>query len=104
MTDPLYQGFPNVFVRGPHSYYTTVRGPDILPNVIVSGYVTFYNSKNFRKYVIFSLLTEIASRARFGPRVVVWKPLHHINDKRFPKEYILSENGVVKFGSNCTLN
>jgi len=31
-------GSPNFFVRGSHtaSYYTTVRGPDIIRNVIVS--------------------------------------------------------------------
>jgi len=38
----LYQGSPNFLTEGHISYYTTVRGPDIFCNVMISGYVTFY--------------------------------------------------------------
>jgi len=38
-------GVSNFFIRGHISYYTTVRGSDILRNVILSGYVTFYQIK-----------------------------------------------------------
>jgi len=33
--------------EGHISYYTTVRGPDILRNVIISEYVAFYHLTNF---------------------------------------------------------
>ena len=36
------KGPPNLLSEGHISYYTTVRGPDILRNVVVSEYVTFY--------------------------------------------------------------
>jgi len=35
------------------SYYATVRGPDILRNVIVSGYVTFNQFNKFSVNMIF---------------------------------------------------
>jgi len=36
------------FLSGGHiSYFTTVRGPDVLRNVIVSGYVTIYQINKF---------------------------------------------------------
>jgi len=64
------------------NYYTTVRGPDILHNVIVSGRVTILPKQIFRNYIIFLLLAkcvrgpdEMTSRAGFGPRAVVWRPL-----------------------------
>jgi len=38
----LEKGSPNFLVRGPHKHYSTVRRPDILGNVIVSGYVIFH--------------------------------------------------------------
>jgi len=57
------------------SHCTTVQGPDILRNVIVSGYVAFYQickffvNMLFFKYCQMSLrLVEIASRAGFGRR------------------------------------
>jgi len=40
------------------SHYPTVGGLNIIRNVIVSGYVTFYQITNFRKYIIFSFLTK----------------------------------------------
>jgi len=40
--DRVVQGLQNFLSEGHISYYTTVRGPDILRNVIVSGYVAFY--------------------------------------------------------------
>jgi len=44
----LQQDSPNFFSPEDHiSYYTTVRGPDILCNVIVSGYAAFHQINNF---------------------------------------------------------
>jgi len=40
------------------SCYTTVRGPDILRNVVVSGYATFYQVKKCFVKIMFSLLTK----------------------------------------------
>jgi len=45
--------------EGHVSYYTTLSGPDILHNVIVTGCVTFYQmNKYFLNLIIFSLLTK----------------------------------------------
>ena len=53
------QGRQTFSSEGHISYHTKVRGPDILSNVFVSTYVTFYQtSEVFRKYTIFSLLTK----------------------------------------------
>jgi len=49
MDDLGGEGSPNVLSEGRISHYTTVRGPDILCNVIVSGYVTFY--QNFKVFL-----------------------------------------------------
>jgi len=38
----LEQGSPNFLSEGHVIYYTTVREPDLLRNMIVSGYVTSY--------------------------------------------------------------
>jgi len=43
----LKQGSPNFLPEGHVSYFTTVRGPDFLRNVIVSGYVAFYLTNKF---------------------------------------------------------
>jgi len=43
----LEQGSSNFLSEGHISYYTTVRGPDILRNVIVSGYDLFYQINKF---------------------------------------------------------
>jgi len=67
--------------EGHMSYFSTVRGPDILHNVIVSGNVTFYQMNKF--FVITLLLLarclhgpdEIVSQAGFGSRAVAWRPL-----------------------------
>jgi len=51
----LQQGLQTFFPEGHISYYTTIRGPDISRNTIVSGYATFYNilqNQLFRKYSI----------------------------------------------------
>jgi len=42
--------------EGHRRYYTTVRGPDILRDAVVSGYATFYQINKL--FVIFSLLTQ----------------------------------------------
>jgi len=75
-------GLQTLFTRGHISSYTIFRGPDILADAIVSGYVTFYQSNKFLlKNVIFSLLTkcvrgpdEMPSRDGFGPRAVFSRP------------------------------
>ena len=73
------------------SHYTTVRGPEILRNWIVSGYVTFYEINKFFLNTLFfyyyikihyffiinkmsSWAGEMSWRAGFGPRAVVWRP------------------------------
>ena len=68
--------------EGHISYYTTVREPGIFRNVVVSGYVTFYQiNKNFVNAVIsFNDKMSLwpggrASRAVSGPQAVVWRPL-----------------------------
>jgi len=40
------RGLKTFLPEGHISYYTTVRGLDILHNVIVAGYVKFYQIKN----------------------------------------------------------
>jgi len=60
--------------EGHLSCYRTIRGPDILGNVIVLGYVTFYRSnKSFVCIWFFHFINkpslrpdEMASRIRFG--------------------------------------
>ena len=52
-------GLFKFFERDHISNCKRVRGPDILRNVIFSGYVIFLpNQHNFRKYIIFSLLSK----------------------------------------------
>ena len=65
--------------EGHINYYITVRGPDILRYVTVSGKVTLYQSNIFCKYIIFPLLTtwlrgpdEIISRAEIRPASRIW--------------------------------
>jgi len=54
------QGSPNFFVRVPHhiSYYITLGGPGILRNVVVEGYVTFYQISMFFVNSVYKLLTK----------------------------------------------
>jgi len=57
------------------SYYTTVRGPDIWRNVVVSWYVTFYQTNNFYN-IIFSLLTKcLLGPDEMASWAVVCRPL-----------------------------
>jgi len=53
----IEQGLQTFSSEDHKSCYTTVRGPDILRNVIASGYVTFYQIKKFLS-VNFSLFTK----------------------------------------------
>jgi len=53
----LNRGFQMFSSEGHISYYTKVRGSDILRNVIVSGYVTFYQVKKLLS-INFSLFTK----------------------------------------------
>jgi len=41
------RGLQTFLSKGHISYYTTVRGPEILRNVIVSGYLTFRQINKF---------------------------------------------------------
>ena len=43
----LHQGLPIFLSEGNISFCTTFWVPDVLNNEIVSGYVTFYQIKNF---------------------------------------------------------
>jgi len=48
------QGSPKFLSEVHITYYTTLQGPDILRNEIVSGYVAFYQiNKCFVVYIIF---------------------------------------------------
>ena len=55
--------------EGHINYYTTVRGPDILRNMIVSGYVAFYKINKCFVNISSFIIDKMASRA------VVWRPL-----------------------------
>jgi len=55
--------------------HTAVRGTHILRNVIVSGYVTFYQINKFFLKVFFFIIDKMASRDGFVPLAVVWSPL-----------------------------
>jgi len=44
--EPSKSGSADFLAEGHITYYTTVRGPDILRNVIFSENVTFYDSTN----------------------------------------------------------
>jgi len=57
------------------SYCTTVRGPNILRDEIVSGYVTFYQVNKLFGNIYFFIINKITSGAGFGPRAVVWRLL-----------------------------
>jgi len=69
----LKQGH-QTFCQRDLNYYIIGRGPDILCNVMVSGYVTFYQISKY-----FSLLTkclppdQMVSRVGFGLWEVVWR-------------------------------
>jgi len=73
------RGLRTFLSEGHISSYTTVRGPDIFRNVIVSGYVTFYQVKKFfREYINFSLLTKwLCGPDEMASRAVVWRPHFH---------------------------
>jgi len=60
------QGSPNFLFKGHISSYTTVHGPDILCNVIASGYVTFCQIKKFFVISHFSPLTKFFCRPDFA--------------------------------------
>jgi len=54
----------NSLGEGQISCYTTARGQDISRDVIVSGYVTFYQiNKFFRKYRYFFVIDKMSSQA-----------------------------------------
>jgi len=76
----MRQGSPKFCVQGHISYYTIVRGLDMLRNVIVSGYVIYFFNQIYQinKYFVniyLSIIGKMASRAGFGPRAVVWRSL-----------------------------
>ena len=49
----LVQGLQSFSSEGHMSLYTTVWGPDILRNVIVSGYVAFYQINKLSVNILF---------------------------------------------------
>jgi len=69
MVDYPSQGPPNFLSKDHISCCTTVQGPDILRNGIVSEYVTFYQIKIFPKFIFF-IIDKMSSRVGFGPRAV----------------------------------
>jgi len=68
-------GVSKLFSKGHISNYTTFQVSDILRNVIVSGYDTFYQIKIFSKIYYFFIIDKMSSRDGFGPRAVVWRRL-----------------------------
>jgi len=50
-----------ILSEGHISYYTTVRGPDILRNVIASGYLTFYQINKCFVQVLFFVIVKMSS-------------------------------------------
>jgi len=66
----LEQGPQTFLSEGHTSCYTTFRGPDILRNVVVSGYVTFYQINAYFSTCYFFIMDKMSSR------VVVWIPLY----------------------------
>ena len=83
------RGLQTFLSKGHISYYTSVRGPDILRNVIVLGYLTLHQINKFFVNILFfhywqsvsTSRTKLALRTGFGPRAVVWTPLLHSNGK-----------------------
>ena len=63
----------NHFCRGPQEIIT-VRGPDILRDVIVSEYVRLFQINKFFETISFHF-DKMASRAAFSSPAIVWKPL-----------------------------
>jgi len=61
--------------EGHKSYYTTIRGPDILCNEILSHMLHPAKSINFRKYNILCIIDETPSWTGFCQRTLVWRPL-----------------------------
>jgi len=85
--------------------YTTVREPDILRNVIVSEYVTFCLINKCFVKILFFIIDQIslrpdgmASRARFDPRGVVWRPLVWKNNHLLSMWYPYS---ILRSGKTC---
>jgi len=60
----LYNRDLQTFLSEGHiSCYTTVRGPDILHNVIASGYVTFHYNNKFFVIIYYFFITNKMSYA-----------------------------------------
>jgi len=57
------RGLQTFLYEGHISYYSTVRGPDILHNVIVQGYVTVYEIKKFFVVTLFFPIGKMPLRA-----------------------------------------
>ena len=72
----LNQGSPTFLSERHISCCTTVQRPDILPNVIVSGYMAFYQiNKCFVKILLFRYLQKSLRPNGMAPRTVVSSPL-----------------------------
>jgi len=76
------------------SYYTTVRGLDILGNVTVLGYVIFYQVNKFFVNVLFLHCKQNVFAGQIWPTAVVWRCFfcHRLLDGQ--DRYLLS-------GVNC---
>ena len=62
----LNQGLQTVLSEGHISYCTTVRGADILRNVILSGYVTFHEINIFSYIYYVFIIDKMSSRAEWN--------------------------------------
>ena len=70
-------GLQTFLSKGHISLCRTCRGPDVIRNVIVAGYVIYYKIKKFfvRTDIIFSSLTKWLGRPdEMSSRAVVWRP------------------------------
>jgi len=81
----LHQGSPKFLSEGHTSYYAIVRAPLILRHVIrymLHSTKSTHFSYRFCFFVIDKMYLwpdEMASRAGFGPRAVVWRSLIYTN-------------------------
>ena len=65
--------------EGHMNYDTTIRGPNILRNVIISGYVIFYQINKCFVNLYFFVIDKMSLRpVEMASQAVVWKPLKYI--------------------------
>ena len=71
----LKQGLQTYLSEGHISYYRTYRGPGVLRNVIVLGYVTFYQINKISEIFFHDLTKWLRGPDEMALRAVVWRPL-----------------------------